>query len=165
MLRDQMDNPASPVAQNRASNSQGLEVSEPSFSPKEDPTPSLSADPPREQPIIPREIALRKEEMKTKRSRNDVASDDPMHSDDGTGKRIVDKGDILTVLGVLVVGVLIPVLGLNIFLSSVGMRPYQLWPSPGSLAGITLNSQLDVFLIPFLVLLLIVVGVRWLNKH
>src|SRR6266540_5513651 len=64
-LRDQMGNPTSPVAQNRAPNSRGLLVAERSLLVKAEATPPLSADQPRDQSIAPRRSALRKGTMKT----------------------------------------------------------------------------------------------------
>ncbi len=75
----------------------------------------------------------------------------------------INKGTVGTVLAILVVGVVIPLLGLNLFLSSAGMRTLELWPSPGFLAGVALlqGPQAELLLVPILALLLIVVGIGW----
>ncbi len=75
----------------------------------------------------------------------------------------INKGTVGTVLAILVVGVVIPLLGLNLFLSSAGMRTLELWPSPGFLAGVALlqGPQAELLLVPILAPLLIVVGIGW----
>ena len=75
----------------------------------------------------------------------------------------INKGTVGTVLAILVVGVVIPLLGLNLFLSSAGMRTLELWPLPGFLAGVALlqGPQAEMLLVPILALLLIVVGIGW----
>ncbi len=75
----------------------------------------------------------------------------------------INKGTVGTVLAILVVGVVIPLLGLNLFLSSAGMRTLELSPLPGFLAGVALlqGPQAELLLVPILALLLIVVGIGW----
>ncbi len=75
----------------------------------------------------------------------------------------INKGTVGTVLAILVVGVVIPLLGLNLFLSSAGMRTLELWPLPGFLAGEALlqGPQAELLLVPILAPLLIIVGIGW----
>jgi hypothetical protein len=75
----------------------------------------------------------------------------------------INKGTVGTVLAILAVGVVMPLLGLNLFLSSQGSRTLELWPLPGFLGGVGLwqGTQAELFLVPIIALLLVVVGIGW----